>query len=84
MVGLSSTGSKKGLMLYQTTSIWLHHSIFKVHIWIKSAILYVLPIQRSLSLDPVILDEKEVCAGSIHVLLTACEKVLFHSRNGSS
>lgn len=51
---------------------------------IKSAILYVLPIQRSLFMDPVILDEEEVCAGSIHVLLTACEKVLFHSRSGSS
>lgn len=51
---------------------------------IKSAILHVLPIQRSISMDPVTLDEEEVCVGSFHVLLTACEKVLFHSRNGSS
>lgn len=36
---------------------------------IKSAILYVLPIQRSLSMDPVPLDEEEVCAVCIYVLL---------------
>lgn len=44
---------------------------------IKSAILYVLPIQRSLSMDPEPLDEEEVYTVFIFYVYCWCQKQLF-------